>query len=348
MTAAKQAIFRVDASPMIGAGHVVRCLALADLLSSQGWQCHVAHLEPSLPFLGRSEHTSILLKEGLSAEDEAAFLTERFQPGQVDLAVIDHYGRGAEFEAPMRAFSRLVLSLDDFPHREHDCDILLDPTLGRQPESYAGLVPPAAGLLTGPRFALLRPQFAAVRAKASERRQLCQRPSRILVSLGGGQATGCLLDVLRGIASAKIKFALDIVLGGAEGDRQVVERWLRQLRLEAKLHIATDKMAELMLEADIGIGASGGTSWERCCLGLPSLQIVLADNQTDIALALEQSGAAINLPPQEPELAPAIASALRALFEDPQAYGAMSTMAFDICDGLGAGRVMREIEAFLS
>src|SRR4029079_4764741 len=82
--------------------------------------------------------------------------------------------------------------------------------------------------------------------------------------------------------------------------------WLDDVRaLAARLpwptdvRVAVDEMAALMAESDLAIGAAGVTSWERCCLGLPALVLVLADNQRKSAEALHEAGAAYLLDSRE-------------------------------------------------
>jgi hypothetical protein len=101
------------------------------------------------------------------------------------------------------------------------------------------------------------------------------------------------------------------------------------------IHANSERMAELMREADIAIGAAGMTSWERCFLGLPSIILVLAENQRAGAEALAASGAALVV-----DHADEIEAKLSLLIEDAEAVARMSAAAFAITDGMGTGRVI--------
>jgi L-amino acid N-acyltransferase YncA len=94
-------------------------------------------------------------------------------------------------------------------------------------------------------------------------------------------------------------------------------------------------MAGLMRDADVAIGAGGTSSWERCCLGLPSIVVLLADNQRPSAQALEQAGAAAVVSSCD-EIGPALA----ALIRNPEHLQMMAAAAFGVCDGAGASRVI--------
>ena len=153
------AVFRADASPTMGGGHVMRCLTLADALRDAGWSCAFATAAESsamVPALARSGHATIDI-----ASDDAGELGACV--GHADLLIVDHYGLGAVFEGRARDWAGQVLVIDDLPNRPHDCDLLLDQTAGRGAGDYAGMVPDHCRLLLGADHALLRPQFLSAR-----------------------------------------------------------------------------------------------------------------------------------------------------------------------------------------
>jgi spore coat polysaccharide biosynthesis predicted glycosyltransferase SpsG len=110
------------------------------------------------------------------------------------------------------------------------------------------------------------------------------------------------------------------------------------------VHVGIADMARRMAESDLAIGAAGGTAWERCCLGLPSLLVVLADNQYLGARALEASGAAILLGDTS-----SVALRLPGTFDEllqGQRLATMAVAAAQVSDGLGVDRVMAEMVGF--
>jgi spore coat polysaccharide biosynthesis predicted glycosyltransferase SpsG len=140
-----------------------------------------------------------------------------------------------------------------------------------------------------------------------------------------------------------------VVLGALADTRDAVAALLPALPLPpgaARLLVDVADMAGLLVEADLAIGAAGGSAWERCCLGLPSLLLVLADNQRPGTQALVATGAALSLgaPGDLPAtLAPALAN-----LADPDRLLAMSAAAAAVTDGQGAARVADALCALLA
>jgi len=288
------AVFRADAGPEIGIGHVMRCLALAETLRARGLACALATAEAGLAAVPPARLAGIAILPAAAK-----------RPG-TDLLVVDHYGLGTAYERDAHAWARSVLAIDDLANRAHDCDLLLDTAIGRSARDYAGLVPAHCVFLLGPDFALLRPSFRAARERRLPRERRAAR--RVLVTLGGTDPKGLTLTVLEGIAQAKAGLEIEVVLPAkAPGFAAVA---VRCAALGARLHESVDDLAALMALADLSIGAGGTTAWERACLGLPTLLVEMAANQRGNVANLTSAGAAIAI---EPVTAESIAGAVAAL-----------------------------------
>lgn len=337
------AVFRADASQQIGAGHIMRCLVLADALADAGWRTVFACRQETtavVPALIRSSHQILPVA---AEQDEACVLVERLE-GKTDLLVVDHYGRDAAFESALRGKVRRIMVIDDVANREHDCDLLLDTSLGRQAEDYAGLVPASCRLLIGPTFALLRPQFEAARSVALARRRLGGPVARILISLGGTDPNRLMECVVQGVMASGIEAAVDVVTGLVPAPSIDLAREAAPPGQSYRLLGGVEDMAGLMLEADLAVGAGGVTTWERCCLGLPTVLIITADNQLTQARAVTEAGAALGLGWHGDITAESIAAAVRRLSQQPSLMKKISEAAARLCDGAGCGRVVDEIK----
>lgn len=345
MTALRVAV-RADAGPQLGSGHVARCLTLAAALRARGALVHFicgdgpGHMAARIAAAGCGV---VLVPAGLNERDDAAATRAALQQGGstgCDWLVVDHYGLGIAWETALRPACRHLLAIDDLADRPHDADVLLDQNLGRRAGDYAQLLPPHARRLVGPAFALLRPEFAAARGACLARRAGGRRWNQLLVSLGGADPQQATLHVLRALAACRLPAGctVTVVLGALAHTRAAVEDLLPALPFAAWLQVDVDDMATLLAKADLAIGAAGGSAWERCCVGLPSLLLVLADNQRPGTTALLAAGAALAL--GEPtHLAASLPSALRLLDDNPGRLAAMARAAAGVTDGQGAGRV---------
>lgn len=331
------AVLRADASRAIGTGHVVRMSALAEFLNDAGWRTVFAQNRDSLAAnpaaLDRYERITLSAPDSAA---EAAELARRF--GACDLLVVDHYGRDRHFETACRTWARQILLLDDLADRPHAGDVLVD--AAREPDcaDYRPLLPSDCKLLQGPAFALLRGQFLAARHRATEERATVTEPRRIVISMGGIDAADLTSRALSAVLQVAPQVRVDVVLGRAaphlEAVRSLVER------SKAKLYIDAADMAALLARADIGIGAAGSSSWERCCLGLPSIVLPVVDNQIPTASMLERHGAALVLAQGARAGISEIADVFQRLVSSAELRRTISAHAAALCDGRGGWRVL--------
>jgi len=310
-------VFRADASVEIGTGHVMRCLTLADELTKQGYQCwficrehrghlgdlivskgYELHLLPASPSVEQKSsnstdnaHTDWL---GVPWQQDAEQTVEAVSPVKTDWLVVDHYTLDARWERKVASAVGRIMVIDDLADRKHECALLLDQNLGRKVSDYDQLVPSDCIKLIGPRFALLRPEFSRFRERSLQRRQQ-PKLKRILISLGGVDQKNITRRVLSALPETSLPpdTELDIIMGGAAPFLVEVQQLARHLPFRATVSVNVPDMAERMCLSDLSIGAAGSTSWERCCLGLPSIIMVLADNQRSAAHALSERGIAI-------------------------------------------------------
>lgn len=351
MRSSPYAVFRCDAGGALGGGHLRRCLTLAEALAANGWRAAFAVCPETLAFLPRDPALQpdwIVLDT--AEEHEPAVMAARLGAGEVDLLVVDHYGRDRRFEGRCRRFARGIAAIDDLADRPHDADLLLDQTFGRSGRDYAGLVSRSCTLLCGSRHALLRPAFAEMREAAIDRRRQGGSVVRILIGMGAADADDftSLAVAAVGLVSERLgrPFTLDVVLGAGAPHLDAVRRRLSGFPAwSIHLNASGRAMARLMAAADLAIGAAGTTSWERCCLALPTVCVVAAENQAKIAAELAAAGACRVAAAGAPE---GLAAAVDELCRDDPARLAMAEAAAAVCDGAGTQRVVGAIEAMVT
>lgn len=333
------AAFRVDASAASGAGHWTRCLALGGALADIGVDVNFVTAATDAPDEAALAANGVrwlrLGKEATSDEVADAMSTQTALGVAPDWLVLDHYRLGNTWEAAARVDGTRLLAFEDQPNRRHTCDALLDPNLsgdgGAEPDPYAGLVPPSCRRLYGPRYALLRPQFA-------RRRRTIRRTSgavrRVLVFFGSADSQGWSLLGAQAARRAFPQAQVDVVVGGSSPHRAKLSEAFGQ-DAAIHLHVQTPCMEELMASADLALGAAGSATWERCCLGLPAVLVVVQENQRGVASTVSRRGAASVVDGS----AQSVEEALRALGGDEQARIQMSERGMRLVDGAGIRRV---------
>lgn len=349
--------FRTDSSRRIGTGHLMRCLTLADELARRGHDIlficrelegnvnalvhdrgHRLELLPAPLVSGTAmveektpAHAAWLgVSQATDAEQTAAAL-DHASAGKLDWLVVDHYALDTRWERQLRNRCVRLMVIDDLADRPHVCDLLLDQNLYPDIEMrYQGPVPDTCRTLLGPRFALLRPEFAQLRRDLRTRTGKVQR---ILVFFGGVDAENVTLKALEALSLvADPRIRVDVVIGQSNPHQEQLRRYCED-RPEFCLHVQTEHIAELMAAADLAIGGSGIATWERCFLGLPALVVSFAANQIGVARAVADSGAQVNLGWHEQLRNSTFAGEIKRLIAAPQALKAMSIAGIRLMGG---------------
>jgi len=338
--------FRTDAAQAIGAGHLRRCLTLAEALRADGhdvlFVCRAFEksLNADVAAAGFPLIELPPAAGSTNTEDARETCAALVGHGPIDVMVVDHYGLGATWETEVRRVASRVAVIDDLADRAHACDVLIDVTPAQDAAvRYAGLVSDGAVKLLGPRYALLRPEFRALRGKTGAR---SGEIARVFVSFGGSDEQdrcGTAVGAIR--AALGPNTAIDVVLGRLAPHAGRLQG-LAETDPQLSVHIDTPHVARLMAVADLAIGAAGTMSWERACLGLPALVAQIAENQSGPIQALVQAGCAIAVPGSA-EMWSALESRLSFVSENPGLLRLMGDAATSLVDGLGARRVARII-----
>jgi UDP-2,4-diacetamido-2,4,6-trideoxy-beta-L-altropyranose hydrolase len=342
----------------IGTGHFMRCLALAGALGRAGAACHFVcrhaldylrgmaleaghgfeSLEPA-PFedAGDLPHSAWLrTTQSIDAGHTLGALAGRRR----DLLVVDHYALDARWESTLRDAAHRILVIDDLADRRHDCDALLDQNYFPDMEArYEGKVPRDCRLMLGPSYALLRDEFPKLRESMRVRRGPVRR---ILVLMGGVDASNQTEKAIAAIARLQGRpLQVDVVIGKQHPARERLEHLCG--RYGFSLHVQTAELAGLMSLADLAVGAAGSSSWERCCLGLPTICVGLAVNQMAMAEGLQSLGAVVNLGNAAEVSVEDLAASLLRLIDEPDRLASLSLAASRLVDGKGAERVCEQL-----
>ncbi|MFN3826421.1 MAG: UDP-2,4-diacetamido-2,4,6-trideoxy-beta-L-altropyranose hydrolase [Micavibrio sp.] len=275
------AAFRFYASSWRGAGHAMRCMTLARVLQKSGWDCLFVTEQESYDFFpGLQEFERV---------DPEKFYAH---PPMHNLLIVDHYDCGYEYEHHFRPYTQCIMVIDDIANRKHDCDFIVDQAYGRHSDNYASDVPKGCSLLMGPEYALLRDEFPDLREKSIQRRKSINRINRIFLNFGGNDQKNMILETLKELSSIGYSGAIDVVFGLIAEHRQSVEEFASKMINQINFHTNPD-MAQLLVQADLAVGAPAVSAWERFCLGVPTILLQTADNQSFTYQALLRDGLAL-------------------------------------------------------
>ena len=351
--------FRTDASIQIGTGHVMRCLTLAeelrnrrveiqficrahqghmaDLIAAEGFQVHLLPAQEHAAEItdGHKEDYAIWL--GATQEEDVQQTKNALGSCYPDWFIVDHYGLDIQWENALQPYVTKIMVIDDLANRKHNCDLLFDQNFSLDFDNrYSGLLPEQCDKLIGPRYALLRPEYIQFRRTMNDRGGEIKR---VLVFLGGSDnvnLTGMTLDALSVPELAHLE--VDVIVGTNNPYRGEIAMKVK-LRPNSHLHGPRPHLADLMSKADLAIGGGGGTTWERMCLGLPSIVICLAENQKPACEAISREGLVQYVGTWKQLTKTALAENIIALCESQELMDFQSKICQSTVDGWGAKRI---------
>jgi len=347
-SANKKVLIRTDGSQQIGFGHISRCLALAEALALQG-------IEVDFVVKATSDQVArVIARQGYAVHhlskdsSETKSLFESAQHQQARVICVDTYEADAAYLQALKDFGRKVIFIDDFARFPIPADMVVNYNAYAPDLTYQ--VASATRLLLGTRYALLQQRFKKARDHHAIKIQACparatDRPGHgnVLVMFGGSD----LHNWSAKIASALLQSLPDatrvtVITGPASATRHELEALAKTAsRLEVKPQ--PEDLPAIMATASLAISGAGVTAYELACLGVPSLLLVLADNQFRNAEALDRFGIATSLGWHENLHLEEIATAVATHLADTEKLARMSERGRQLVDGMGAERVAKEI-----
>lgn len=314
-------LLRADAGPNIGFGHLTRCLTLGRAWIRRGGLATLLTAGPTESLRLRATRYGIPI-HGIPLPHphltDVSTLKNEPDIGSGSWIVIDGYNFDAAYISAARASGARVLVIEDGVRlSRYDADLILDQNLGAESRNYG------INALLGTPYVLLRPEFSE---RARPKRFFSSACQTLLISLGGGDCSRAVNDVLDAIKDISSGLEIVVALGpdSTMPDTQGTVRFERD-----------PDMPALMEWADIAILAGGITSWEASYMGLPAIYTPTAENQRPIARALAAAGAGLYA-----EGAPSLVAAVASLLGDANRRATLSASAQALVDGQGAQRVI--------
>jgi UDP-2,4-diacetamido-2,4,6-trideoxy-beta-L-altropyranose hydrolase len=342
-------LLRVDASIQIGTGHVMRCLALAQVWQdTQGQPIFImANFVPALEERIKSEGMEVvhLTTEPGSSEDaqETAALAHQFEAIWV---VVDGYHFSAEYQKNIKSSGLRLLFIDDYGHAEnYYADLVFNQNISANEQWYQNREP-YTQLLLGTRYALLRREFWQWRGW---QRTIPPIAKKVLVTLGGADPDNVTLKVIQALQLVEVEeLEAVVVVGGSNPHYETLEMAVQNSQFPIRLHRNVTNMPELMAWADVAISSGGSTCWELAFMGLPSILLILAENQRAIAQKLANLSQTVNLGWHQNIPSPNIAEKISLLLQSAKERTKIIEVRQQIVDGKGVSRIIKSLESLES
>jgi len=333
-------VIRADANGSVGTGHLMRCLALGQVWRDHGGQVTLVTACLTKSLIGRfyDEGCKVVRFNGAYPDSRDWQITsETVAQFHEPWLVLDGYNFDLAYQRAVREAGYRLLVIDDTARLpKFHTDVLLNQNIDAKRLTYR--CNPDAMLLLGTRYVLLRKEFLKWRGL---KRNIRNVSSRILVTLGGGDPNNVTLKVIRVLQQLELpELEARIVVGPANPYLEALRQEVKRSTCNLQLLTDVTNMPELMAWADVAVSSGGSTCWELAFMQLPSVIVVMADNQRPIAESLHKAGVALNVGTYQNLSFVEIAQAVRRLLVATVERREMAGRGKELVDGEGANRVL--------
>lgn len=333
---------RANGSRSIGSGHIRRVSLLAESFKAHG-------LTPVLLCNPEAEQVYPLMKNFFDAvhvvvsEEQAVEVLGDCYGDRLWVVFFDSYDLDADQHRIYRSCAPHLVALDDMASRRMDVDLLFDVNLGRQVADYNGLVPAGSPVYVGADYQILRPDFFQMREDTLRRRAALSKVEKVFIAIGGTDPLQFSLAALRDVIRVSSNVHVDVVIGSASPGLAELQTFVEGQTEKIHLHIDATEVAQLMSQADVAIGAGGTMTWERNCLGLPTIILTIADNQIEVGRFMQQAEASVVLDARAGYPSDRVVQELQELLEQPERCREMARKAAALGGCNGTENIVRTV-----
>ena len=345
----KNIFIRVDSGSDVGLGHVMRCFALAEVIKNMNFNVYfiskgiegnvIKNVENYGYKVFRIDSKAIKSSKSHWKMDavKTTKIIQRFK-NEKNLLLVDNYELSNMWETWLKLVVDKIIVIDDFLNRSHNCDLFIDQNLHTGKIDRNKKYSKNCKKLLGPKYALLRNEFAENRKNVKNR---SGKINRILISFGGSDEKNQTLISLKAIKKlAEEKINVDVIVGEPNKNKTKIKKICSSME-NLTYYQQPKNIAKIMKRADLAIGAGGIITWEKCCLGLPSIVSIVSKNQEDAVNAVSKKGCLINLGRAERLTSQDYLSAITNL--NSKKLIQMQKKCMKLVDGKGAERVAKQI-----
>lgn len=337
---------RTDGNTQIGAGHIMRCISIAQALKNRGKvTIFITADEESSRLISSKGFGTLTLKTKYNDMDgELEALLPVLTENDIQSLLIDSYSVTDNY---MRKVGERVktIYMDDLGEHLYPADMVINYNIYAKElayeENYQKKVMKVPKLLLGCDYAPLRSEFQSMEGKI-------RRVVRdVLITSGGSDPCNAAGKILEAIAQQGTKYR-GIQFHIVSGTYNTNIESLRDMEKEnANFHVYQNvkDMAELMKKCDVAIAACGSTMYELSVMGIPTVCYFFADNQKKVAEAFGRAlaSSAGNMEEDSEMVLSQILKYLDAYIESYELRIEKSDAMMQMLDGDGASRIAEEL-----
>lgn len=334
--------FRVDASPAIGIGHLMRCIALSEELIKRGNICSFVTKIDDISLIKKIKENNINIKyidSNATLDDDKNQLLKYCRNNNINWIITDSYNINSKYLKEMKKNGFKVLSIDDTAQIHYYSDIVLNQNIGSDKLIFSA--EKYSKFLLGPKYAMLRNDLLRRHEKIDR-----ENIEKLLIMFGGSDNDNLTLKIIDLLKSFSKKIDFSVIIGPLNPFYDDIEKYIKKENLKIKLIKSPENIVDLYLDTDIAISAGGTTCYELAYFGIPNIIITIADNQFKNASELDKQKVSIYLGKKEEIKPKQLKNKFNELVNNLPLSKNLSRNGKKMVDGKGKERIVDFMEKF--
>ena len=335
-------VFRVDASAKIGIGHLIRCLALSEELSSRGKKCYLlSKIEDSrlIEEVNKYNIKNYNISRKLTLMEDLEQLIAFSTKNNIEWIITDHYDIDADYLRVIKEKGFKLLSIDDTAQIHYYSDIVLNQNIGAKKLAFSA--EKYTRFLLGPKYIMIRNYLLGKNLKRKN-----NETQTILIVFGGSDYWNLTLKAVKSLETIGGNVKLLVISGPINRHYDGIKRYIYNSKCEIDLISSPRDIANVYQKTDLALTAGGSTCYELAYYGIPNLIITVADNQVNIARELDRQQVSIYLGKQNEVSGKQIKETVEKVLISESLRKKMSIKGKKLVDGQGKVRIVDFMERF--
>lgn len=335
---------RADGNKVLGTGHIMRCLSIAEAYKEIGGECKfiVADKEAAEFVISKGYLVHTLHTDWKKLDVEIEQVIEYICKEKVEILLIDSYYASELYFKKLRKFTKLIY-LTSKKDVAYDVDAVINYTVGAERETYETLYGEKDTML------LIGPQYAPLRKQFDIQHLFKEDFTDVMIATGGTDANGFSYKLIEKVIKSHdlMKYQWHIIIGAFYSD--LVKQQLEAISFKYAnvfLYYDVSNMEDIMSRCNVAVSATGSTIYELCACGVPTIAFSFVDNQIDSLMEFSKRKYVCSvgdLRDGEAESINMITKCINKLIKDIELRRSISQKIQKCIDGKGASRLAREL-----